>query len=183
MTILQIDSSITGANSVSRVLTKRIVDQLTSGSDAPVIRRDLVAEPLEHLTLGNFADTSVLNEFLAADTVVIGAPMYNFTLPSQLKAWLDRIVVNGSTFRYTAEGKPEGLAGPKRVIIALSRGGVYGPEMGNAEFEHLETYLKAIFAFIGLTPEFVRADGINLGPDVRAKAVETALGEVERLAA
>ena len=183
MTILQIDSSITGANSVSRVLTKRIVDQLTSGNDAGVIRRDLVAEPLEHLTLGSFADTSVLDEFLAADTVVIGAPMYNFTLPSQLKAWLDRIVVNGRTFRYTAEGKPEGLAGPKRVIIALSRGGVYGSEMGNAEFEHLETYLKAIFAFIGLTPEFVRADGINLGPDIKAKAVETALGEVEKLAA
>ena len=184
MTILQIDSSITGENSVSRMLTRRIVEQLRAADpQAEVIGRDLVAEPLEHLTLGSFADTTVLDEFLAADTVVIGAPMYNFTLPSQLKAWLDRIVVNGVTFRYTAEGKPEGLAGNKRVIVGLSRGGFYGPEQGNADFEHLETYLKAVFAFIGITPEFVRADGINLGAEVKAKSVETALEEVEKLAA
>ena len=184
MTILQIDSSITGENSVSRVLANHIVKQLTSTNpEEEVIRRDLVADPLQHLTLGAFADTAVLDQFLAAETVVIGAPMYNFTLPSQLKAWLDRIVVNGRTFRYTAEGKPEGLAGGKRVIIALSRGGFYGAEQGNADFEHLESYLRIIFAFIGIAPEFVRADGINLGPEVKAKSVETALEEVERLAA
>jgi FMN-dependent NADH-azoreductase len=182
MTILHIDSSITGENSVSRVLSGRIIRQLSSGG-ADVIHRDVVADPLDHLTLGAYADSSVLDEFMAADTVVIGAPMYNFTLPSQLKAWLDRVVVNGRTFRYTAEGKPEGLAGPKRVIIALSRGGYYGADLGNADFEHLESYLKAVFAFIGLKPEFVRADGINLGSEVKAKSVENALGEVERLAA
>jgi FMN-dependent NADH-azoreductase len=109
--------------------------------------------------------------------------MYNFTVPSQLKAWLDRIVVNGTTFRYTAEGKQEGLAGSKRVIIALSRGGVYGAEQGNADFEHLESYLKIIFAFIGIVPEFVRADGINLGPEVKARAVSQALADAEKLAA
>lgn len=179
MTILRIDSSITGENSVSRVLTQRIAEQL----GGEVIHRDLAAEPLPHLTLDQLGPNPVLDEFLAAETVVIGAPMYNFTLPSQLKAWLDRIVVNGVTFRYTAEGRPEGLAGGKRVIVALSRGGFYGVEQGNAEFEHLESYLRIIFAFIGIMPEFVRADGINLGPEVKARAVETALGEVERLAA
>jgi FMN-dependent NADH-azoreductase len=180
MTILHVDSSITGENSVSRTLTRRIVEQL--GSDT-VIHRDLVAQPLDHLTLDQLGPNPLLDEFLAADTVVIGAPMYNFTIPSQLKAWLDRVVVSGQTFRYTEEGKPEGLAGGTRVIVALSRGGVYGPEQGNTEFEHLESYLKIIFAFIGIEPEFVRADGINFGPEFRAKAVENALGEVEKLAA
>ncbi len=184
MTILHIDSSITGENSVSRVLTQRILEQLRAQHpEAEVVRRDLVAEPLEHLTFGALADTSVLDEFLAADTVVVGAPMYNFTVPSQLKAWLDRIVVNGRTFRYSADGKPEGLAGGKRVIVGLSRGGYYGPEQGNADFEHLESYLRIIFRFVGLEPEFVRADGINLGPEVKAKSVAAALGEVEKLAA
>lgn len=184
MTILHIDSSITGENSVSRILTSRIVEQLASSDrSAEIIHRDLAAEPLSHLTLDQLGPNPVLDEFLAAETVVVGAPMYNFTLPSQLKAWLDRIVANGVTFRYTAEGKPEGLAGGKRVIIALSRGGFYGAELGNADFEHLESYLRIIFAFIGITPEFVRADGINLGPDVKARSVENALGEVEKLAA
>lgn len=184
MTILQIDSSITGENSVSRVLTRHVTGRLTSADpDAPLVTRDLAADPLPHLTLDQLGPNPVLDEFLAADTVVIGAPMYNFTLPTQLKSWLDRIVANGVTFRYTAEGKPEGLAGGKRVIIALSRGGFYGAELGNADFEHLESYLRIIFAFIGITPEFVRADGINLGPDVKAKSVEAAIGEVEKLAA
>lgn len=183
-TILRIDSSITGENSVSRQLTARIIDQLRAAHpDATVVERDLVAEPLAHLTLDQFADATVLDEFLAADTVVVGAPMYNFTLPSQLKAWIDRLAVNGRTFRYTAEGKPEGLAGPKRVIVALSRGGFYGAEQGNAEFEHLESYLKIIFGFIGIVPEFVTADGINLGPEVKARSVEQAFRDVELLAA
>jgi FMN-dependent NADH-azoreductase len=183
-TILRIDSSITGENSVSRQLTDKIVDQLRAAQpDAVLIERDLVAEPLAHLTLDQFADATVLDEFLAAGTVVVGAPMYNFTVPSQLKAWIDRLAVNGRTFRYTAEGKPEGLAGPKPVIVAMSRGGYYGAEQGNAEFEHLESYLKVIFGFIGIVPEFVTADGINLGPEFKAKAVEQAFREVELLPA
>jgi FMN-dependent NADH-azoreductase len=182
--ILRIDSSITGENSVSRVLTGRIVEQLTAANpDAEVVTRDLVAEPLDHLTLGAFADTGVLDEFLAADTVVIGAPMYNFTLPSQLKAWLDRIVVNGRTFRYLADGTPEGLAGGKRVIVALSRGGFYRGDSPAAGLEHLETYLTGVFGFIGIVPEFVAADGINLGPELKAKGIEAAIVEVDRLAA
>jgi FMN-dependent NADH-azoreductase len=183
MTIVKIDSSITGDNSVSRILTERIVEQLRAAQpDAEVIRRDLVADPLDHLTLGALADTQVLDEFLAADALVIGAPMYNFTLPSQLKAWLDRIVVAGKTFRYTPTG-PEGLAGGKRVIVALSRGGFYDAGSPAAPLEHLETYLAAVFGFIGITPEFVRADGISVGPEQREAGIASGLAEVERLAA
>lgn len=184
MAILHLDSSITGENSVSRTLSRRIVDQVTAGRpDATVVHRDLVAQPLDHLTLGAFADSSVLDEFLEADTVVIGAPMYNFTVPSQLKAWLDRILVAGKTFRYREDGSPEGLAGPKRVIVALSRGGYYGESSPAAGLEHLETYLRGVFGFIGISPEFVAADGIAVGPEVREKSVADALGEVDRLAA
>src|SRR4029450_10221568 len=109
MTILKIDSSIHGANSASRALTDSIVEQLKSSNwGEQLVERDLVANPLPHLTFDAFADSSVLDEFLAAHIVVIGAPMYNFTVPSQLKAWIDRIAVAGKTFHYTANG-PEGL--------------------------------------------------------------------------
>lgn len=181
-TILHIDSSVTGEKSVSRVLTQHIINRFSAESPA-VVYRDLVAEPLDHMTLDVFADSSVLDEFLGADTVVIGAPMYNFTLPSQLKAWLDRILVAGRTFRYREDGTVEGLAAGKRVIVALSRGGFYRGDAPAAGMEHLETYLTGVFGFIGISPEFVAADGINLGPDSRAKGVETALQEVEKLAA
>lgn len=184
MTILKIDSSITGDHSVSRILTEHIVNQLEpSNLGAAVIRRDLVADPLDHLTLGAFADTTVIDEFLAADIIVIGAPMYNFTLPSQLKAWLDRIVVAGRTFRYSEDGRPEGLAGDKRVIVALSRGGYYGADSPAAPLEHLESYLTGTFGFIGITPEFVHADGIAVGPEQRNAGIANGLAEVERLAA
>ena len=181
MTILHIDSSITGEQSASRAISRSIVDQLRSGGDA-VVSRDLVSEPLPHLTLDAFADSSVLDEFLAADTVVIGAPMYNFTLPTQLKAWLDRILVAGKTFRYTESG-PEGLAGGKRVVIALARGGFYGVGSPAASLEHLETYLRGVFNFIGIEPEFVAADGLAIGPEQRESSVKQALGETVRLAA
>jgi FMN-dependent NADH-azoreductase len=180
MTILKIDSSITGENSVSRLVTERIVGQLRAADpDARVIERDLVAEPLGHFTLASFNDHDVLEEFLAADTVVIGAPMYNFALSTQLKAWIDRILIAGRTFRYTPEG-PVGLAGGRRVIVALSRGGFY--EEGSP-MEHLETYLRGVFGFIGIVPEFVHADGIAIGPEQRQAGIENAFGEVERLAA
>ena len=180
MTILKIDSSITGDASVSRQLTSAIIDQLVAEQPgAKVISRDLAAAPLDHITLAAFADTDVLDEFLAADTVVIGAPMYNFGVPSQLKAWIDRIAIAGKTFRYTAEG-PEGLAGAKRVIVAISRGGFY--EAGGA-MEHVETYLTGVLGFLGITPTFVHADGIAIGPEQREAAIVNGLGEVERLAA
>jgi FMN-dependent NADH-azoreductase len=181
VTILHIDSSISGENSASRAISRSIVDRLR-GADAQVVTRDLVNEPLPHLTLDAFADSSVLDEFLAADTVVIGAPMYNFTLPTQLKAWLDRILVAGKTFRYTESG-PEGLAGGKRVIVALARGGFYDADSPAAALEHLETYLRGVFNFIGIEPEFVAADGLAIGPEQREQSISVALGETVRLAA
>jgi FMN-dependent NADH-azoreductase len=183
VTILQIDSAITGENSISRRLTQAIVEQVArTRPGVAVIHRDLVAEPLPHLTLAAMADHTVLEEFLAADTVVIGAPMYNFSLPTQLKAWIDRLMVAGRTFRYTAAG-PEGLVRNKRVIVALARGGFYDAGSPAGALEHVETYLKGLFGFIGLTPEFIVADGINIGPEQREAALNTALGETARLAA
>lgn len=183
MTILHVDASINGENSASRVISRSIVEQVKNGqSGETVVYRDLAASPLPHLTLDAFADSSVLDEFLAADTIVIGAPMYNFTLPTQLKAWIDRIVIAGTTFRYTETG-PEGLAGEKRVIIALARGGIYSGTSPAAALEHLETYLRGVFNFIGIEPEFVIAEGLNLGPDHRAQSLKGALGETVRLAA
>ena len=183
MTILHIDSSITGENSASRTLTRSIAGQLRAAQPgAELVYRDLAADPLPHLTLDAFGDSSVLDEFLAAETVVVGAPMYNFTVPTQLKAWLDRLLVAGKTFRYTANG-PEGLAGPKRVIVALARGGFYGEGSPAAALEHLETYLRGIFNFIGIEPEFVAADGLNIGPEQRERSINDALGETLRLAA
>lgn len=183
MTILHIDSSINGENSASRAISARIVEQLQNAQwGKPVEYRDLAAEPLPHLTLDSFADTSVLDEFLAADTIVIGAPMYNFTLPTQLKAWLDRILIAGTTFRYTESG-PEGLAGGRRVIISLARGGIYDAGSPAAALEHLETYLRGVFNFIGIEPEFVAADGLAISPEQREQAISAALGETVRLAA
>ena len=179
MTILRIDSSISGDNSVSRVLTKSIVDQLAAANpEASIVERDLVAAPLAHLTERG-QDADVLDEFLAANTVVIGAPMYNFSVPSQLKAWIDRIAVAGKTFQYGANG-PEGLVGDKRVIVAVSRGGFYD---ASNSFEHVEAYLKPLFNFLGIEPEFVRADGVAVGPEQRETSLKQAQDQVILLAA
>ena len=125
----------------------------------------------------------MLAEFLAADIVVIGAPMYNFTIPSQLKAWIDRILVAGKTFKYGENG-PQGLAGNKRVIVAISRGGFYGADTPAALGEHLETYLRWVFGFIGIAnPEFILADGIQVGPEHREKALTSALAAATNLRA
>ena len=183
MTILHIDASINGENSASRAISQSIVDQLkTAQWGEEIVYRDLAASPLPHLTLDAFADSSVIDEFLASDTVVIGAPMYNFTLPTQLKAWIDRIVVAGKTFQYTANG-PEGLAKGKRVIIGLARGGFYNEGSPAAALEHLETYLRGVFNFIGIEPEFVAADGLAVSPEQRDTSIKAALGETVRLAA
>ena len=123
---------------------------------------------------------AALDEFLAADVVVIGAPMYNFTAPTQLKAWIDRLLIAGKTFRYSAAGA-EGLAGGKRVIVAISRGGFYAPGAAN---EHVETYLRTVFGFIGVTDlEFVAADGIMVGPEHRERAIQGALATAGELRA
>ncbi|MGJ5139774.1 FMN-dependent NADH-azoreductase [Bradyrhizobium oligotrophicum] len=197
--LLHIDSSVLGPNSVSRQVSAAIVGrfrQIMPGLE--VIYRDVAAEPLSHLSGTHVAvaygapvedpaveadiaaGQAVLEEFLAADIVVIGAPMYNFSIPSQLKAWIDRIAVKGKTFSYGPNG-PQGLAGGKRIIVALSRGGHYGADTPMAAFEHLETYLRSVFSFIGVTDlEFVAADGVQIGPEHReqalAKAIQTAGG-------
>jgi FMN-dependent NADH-azoreductase len=183
VTILHIDSSINGENSASRAISRSIVDQLqATNPDADLIHRDLVSEPLPHLTLDAFADTRVLEEFLDADTIVIGAPMYNFTLPTQLKTWIDRILVAGKTFSYGENG-PVGLAKGKRVIVAMARGGIYDAGSPAAALEHLESYLRGVFNFIGIEPEFVAADGLGISPEQRDVSIRQALGETVRLAA
>lgn len=109
--------------------------------------------------------------------------MYNFTIPSQLKAWIDHLAVPGATFRYTEKG-PEGLAGSKKLIVASSRGGFYGPGTAAEALDHQETYLRAIFGFFGITDvTIVRAEGIALGEQARAKAIDGARGVIASLAA
>jgi FMN-dependent NADH-azoreductase len=193
MKLLHIDSSVLGPHSVSRQVSAAIVDRLRKTTPRlEVVYRDLGSTPLAHLS-GSYlaaaqgaapepalqqdlaAGQAVMEEFLAADIVVLGAPMYNFTIPSQLKAWIDRIVIAGKTFKYGPQGA-EGLAGNKRVIVAISRGGFYGPGTPAAVGEHLETYLRWVFGFIGVTNlEFISADGVQVGPEYREKALTGAL--------
>ncbi len=185
MKLLHVDSSVLGENSASRDLSAAIVARLRAEHPgAEVTYRDLAAQTLPHFTPvlaeGHpcvARNAEILDEFLAADTVVIGAPMYNFTIPTQLKAWFDRILIAGKTFRYTEQG-PEGLVGSKRVIVASSRGGIYsaGPAMA-VDFQ--EPYLKHVLAFIGITdPEFIRAEGLNLGPDQRESSIAQARAQI-----
>lgn len=191
MKLLHIDSSALGGYSVSRQLTADIVAELQRNTPAADIQyHDLAAHPLPHWTpVADASDPAVvlgsqmLNEFLAADVVVIGAPMYNFAISSQLKAWIDRILVAGKTFRYTANG-PEGLAGGKRVIVASSRGGFYGKDSAAAAMDFQEPYLRAAFAFIGIHDiEFVRAEGIAIGEEQKAQALKSARSTIEKLVA
>jgi FMN-dependent NADH-azoreductase len=194
MKLLHIDASILGANSASRQVSAAVVERLVAAQPGlEVTYRDLAVQPLSHLSGEHLAAAqgatpessvlrrdladgqAVLEEFLAADTVVIGAPMYNFTIPSQLKAWIDRVLVAGKTFRYSEKG-PEGLAGSKRVIIAISRGGFYGPGSPASALEHLESYLRSVFGFIGVSNlEVIVAEGLLIGPEQREKSMQQAL--------
>lgn len=199
MKLLHIDSSILGAQSATRELGAAVVANWRRehpGGD--VIHRDLAEQPLGHLTGALFAartqpagqagadfrlelETSkrVLDEFLGADVIVIGAPMYNFSIPSQLKAWIDRIAVAGKTFRYTANG-PEGLAIGKKVIIVSARGGMYGDGSAAAALDFQENYLRGLFGFLGVKDvEFVRAEGLSHGAAQRSQAMAAALGAIE----
>lgn len=197
MKILHVDASITGPASVSRTLSAEIVRALRRlRPDAEVMVRDLAAKPIAHLSDAHLlaaqgslpeekafrddlaAGQGALEEFLAADIVVVGAPMYNFAIPSQLKAWIDRLAVPGATFRYTETG-PEGLAAGKKVIIASSRGGVLTEAL-----DHQESYLRTIFGFFGITDiAIVRAEGVALGEEAKASAIDGARGAIAGLAA
>ncbi|MGH8173959.1 MAG: FMN-dependent NADH-azoreductase, partial [Rhodanobacteraceae bacterium] len=173
-------------HSVSRELSGAIVQAWKRNHpETTVTYRDVAAQPLPHWTpVTDAADPAVrtseavMDEFLAADVLVIGAPMYNFGVPSQLKAWIDRVAVAGKTFRYSATG-PEGLAGGKKVIVASARGGFYGAESGRDHFDFQEDYLRHVFEFLGITDiEFVRAEGIGMGPEQKAKALGEAHAEI-----
>jgi FMN-dependent NADH-azoreductase len=180
MKLLHIDSSALGQNSVTRELTGAIVAQWTAALDGLQVEyRDLDRDPLPHLTGGSLAKADAaeaedaertLQQFLDADVVVLGAPMYNFSIPSTLKAWIDRVAVAGRTFRYTEAG-PEGLAGGKKIIVASGRGGLHT----GAPTDFQEPYLRQVFGFLGIDDvEFVRAEGVAYSPQHRSDAITAA---------
>ena len=186
MKLLHIDSSALGANSVTRELSAAVVAHWQAAiPDLSVEYRDLDAQPVAHLSTQTLAKSDprevadaehVLAQFQAADVLVIGAPMYNFTIPSALKAWLDRIAVAGKTFRYGENG-PEGLSGGTRVIIASGRGGVHS----GASSDFQEPYLRHLFGFLGITEvEFVRAEGVAFSPQHRSDALAAAKAAIRR---
>ncbi|HSZ52131.1 MAG TPA: NAD(P)H-dependent oxidoreductase [Caulobacteraceae bacterium] len=185
MKLLHIDSGITGTASVSRQISAAVVQSLKAANPSlEVVYRDLEANPLPHLNgagLPSLAESDPLAEFLAADIVVIGAPMYNFGIASQLKAWFDRVLVAGKTFRYTQNG-PEGLAAGKRVIIASARGGAYADGAPAAVMDFHEPYLRALFGFVGVPDvEFIRAEGVVFSPEHRTNALNAALSKAADL--
>ncbi|HWK69821.1 MAG TPA: NAD(P)H-dependent oxidoreductase [Burkholderiaceae bacterium] len=195
MKLLHVDSSINGANSVSRKLTKDTVAQwLNDTPDTQVDYLDLAEDTPTHFSrdaMGfrlppssetlteaqrkeNELSETLVSQFLAADVIVVGAPLYNFSIPSQLKAWIDRLAQAGRTFKYTENGVV-GLAAGKTIIAALSRGGVYSNSEAGRAMEHQETYLKTVFGFFGITDvRIVRAEGTDLGADSRQRAFQTA---------
>jgi FMN-dependent NADH-azoreductase len=186
MKLLHIDSAATGAGSVTRELTAAIVARWQGAVPGlSVTYRDLDAEPLPHLTGPVLtkvdagaaeASEQTLQQFLDSDVIVIGAPMYNFSVPSTLKAWIDRVAVSGRTFRYTESG-PEGLAKGKRMVIASGRGGMYG---NNSPADFQEAYLRQVFGFLGVSDiEFIRAEGVAYSPQHRTDALEGAKAAIQ----
>lgn len=204
MKLLHIDSSITGAQSVSRQLSALVVEQLGGSGEHDVTYRDLAADELPHFTAvtapsahplsqavpvlddaqqaQRATSDAILAEFLNADIVVIGVPMYNFTVPSELKAWVDRVIVPGTTFR-RGEAGPEGLVRNKRIILAIARGGIYAAGSPFSAAEHAESLLRSLLGFIGVTDiEAVVAEGLNF-PEARESAITSAREAARQLAA
>jgi FMN-dependent NADH-azoreductase len=201
MKLLHLDSSITGKLSVSRTLTAEIVAaQVAQHPGIEVTYHDIATDPAMHLSPAHLAafqggqvesialgqdlaqGASYIDELFAADVVVIGAPMYNLGIPSQLKAWIDRVAVAGKTFRYTEHG-PEGLlpAG-KKVFIVASSGGVYSGDSPAKALEHSVSYLNGALGLMGLKDvTVIRAEGVSMGPEPRQTAIEKArraIGEI-----
>lgn len=202
MKVLHVDSSINGAKSVTNQLSAGIVSRLkASHPEIQVTYYDLNQNPLPYLSSATFAAMGkdeadrndaektelaaagkALEDFMSADVVVLGAPMYNFSVPTQLRGFLDRLAVAGKTFRYTANG-PEGLSGGKRVIVASGRGGVYSQPEAMQALDHQESYLKTFFAFLGIQEvEIIRAEGVALGPDHAEKALAAAREQIQQIA-
>ncbi|GAC1373029.1 MAG: FMN-dependent NADH-azoreductase [Aquirhabdus sp.] len=189
MNVLHIDSSALGDHSVTRELTAAIVADLNKTiPNLTITHRDLDKDSIPHLTGASLAKADAteaaaaeqtLQQFIDADIVVIGAPMYNFAIPSTLKAWVDRVLVAGRTFSYSEAG-PKGLLSGKKIVIASGRGSAFG-EDNPADFQ--EKYLKQVFAFVGLTDvQFVRAEGIAYSPQHRIDALAAAHATIPSLA-
>lgn len=195
MKLLHLDSSILGAHSTSRVLTAEVVEAIKlAEASVDVTYRDLAAPgalPLDSAVLGARGTPAeqrspeqqalaaqadaVMAEFLAADTIVLGAPMYNFTVPTQLKAWIDLVAVAGVTFRYTASG-PEGLAKGKRVVVVSTAGGLH---KGQPTDQAHVGYLRQVLGFLGITDiRVITAEGLGLGPDARDAALVSARKDI-----
>ncbi len=198
MKLLHLDSSILGEASASRELGRAVVDAWRRSDPSIEARyRDLAADAPLHLSGQSLAaggtpaelrdaaqrheaalSEAVLGEFLEADAIVIGAPMYNFAIPSQLKAWIDRIAVAGKTFKYGPNG-PEGLAGGKRVVIVSTAGGQHAGQPSAAAHED---YLRFVLGFLGITDiEVVRAHGLAMGPEAKATAMAEARKHIEAI--
>jgi FMN-dependent NADH-azoreductase len=192
--ILVIRSAATGTASVSNTL---IDAYLSAHPDAAVTERDLDAVPVPHVNseslagIGRdapegeeFAETRALQDALIgevfdADVLLLGLPLYNFGMPSTLKAWFDYIARAGTTFQYTQAG-PEGLVKGKRAIIAHSRGGKYNDADG---FPFGLAHAKALLGFIGVDDiEVVIAEGVALGPEAAEAAVAVASARIKSLA-
>jgi len=182
--LLHLDSSIMGEGSASRAISKAVVERFRAeNADIDVTYRDLAADPLPHMTLEIYqqlADGEAVKQFLESDVIVIGAGFYNFSIPSQLKSWIDRIAVPGKTFAYR-EGGPVSLVPGKKVVIALARGNTYGAESPRASFEHAETLLRSVFAFLGAEIDVVVAEGLGRGEEARRNAVDAAIDRAGRL--
>ncbi|MGQ5524714.1 FMN-dependent NADH-azoreductase [Chitinimonas sp. PSY-7] len=198
MKLVHIDSSILGDASSSRQLTLDVANAWRANQpDVVISYRDLAGDAVGQLTgftlgangtpaeLRNAAQAheaalseSVLNEFLAADALIIGAPMYNFSIPSQLKAWIDRVTVAGKTFRYGANG-PEGLVGGKKVVIVSTAGGMHANQPTAAAHDD---YLKFVLGFVGITDiTVIHAHGLNMGPQAREAAFISARKQIDAL--
>lgn len=195
MNVLHIESSIFGAQGVSSQLAERLLARLQEGG-ATITKRSFASDPIPHLdgahltalmtpatdrsaeqqAKADFSDR-LIAEVQAADVLVIGVPMYNFSLPSMLKAWFDHIARAGVTFRYTAEG-PEGLLKGKKVYLLLSRGGQYLGTAADSQTPLLKTFLN----FIGLTDiQSIYAEGLNMGEEPRTSALEAAYAAIANL--
>jgi FMN-dependent NADH-azoreductase len=198
--VLIIDSAATGDASVSRRLTGEIGAILRGRGPVRIVRRDVGAVPVPHLTAdttpairGAEAETDaardalalsdeLIAELKAADLVVIGAPMYNFGMPSTLKAWFDHVLRAGITFRYSEAG-PEGLLKGKKAIVIESRAGLYS-EGPAAAMDSQEPHLRTLLAFMGVTDvTFVRAEKLAFGSDAAAASISKAVEQLRSLAA
>jgi FMN-dependent NADH-azoreductase len=193
--ILFVSSSLFGEGSKSRQVALELVERLRREAPGAVaVERVLDARTIPHLDAATLAAwqgqdsaAAALSETLTreveeAETIVIAAPMYNFSIPSTLKAWIDHIARAGRTFRYTANG-PEGLLKGKKVFVVTGRGGVYTGESAFRAFDFQEPYLRGVLGFLGLTDvTFVHIEGLALGEQAAADGIAHARNQVAALA-